>query len=232
MDVERSRDKRHGSTARQSCLHIKAPQLIHDTETKDANIKKANNDKIVRGLHSELRQAHQEIHSLKARLKVAEHEGRLREREKDKLEEMLFTYAYGADAIGGKPDWEKEFTVLEEMEETLVELSEEIVWAKGIHGEMDSLVSRVGVANAAALEEAAKREEERLQKQMEQLEAQAQRNAQKKRRKGKGTSNVFSNAKKFLMSTQKKKSWSAYTQCECASWNVKITFGASILQQC
>ena len=185
-------------------LHIKALQLIHDTGTKDANIKKTNNDKIIRRLHSELRQAHQEIHSLKARLKVAEHEGRLREREKDKLEEMLFTYAYGADAIGGKPDWEKDFTVLEEMEETLVELSEEIVWAKGIHGEMDSLVSRVGVANSAALEEAAKREEERLQKQMEQLEAQAQRNAQKKRRKAKGTSNVFANAKKFLMSTQKK----------------------------
>jgi len=95
-------------------LHIKSLQIVNGNSSKNATLDKSTDSKVIRKLHSDLRQANQEIHSLKAKLKVVELEGKQRASEKEKIEEMLYTYAYGADATNGNPDWEKEITVLEE----------------------------------------------------------------------------------------------------------------------
>ena len=193
-----------------NALHVKALQAKMNTLTDDYKHTLAVETKAKDRAQELLDRTTRELNECRGRLKVAERLERQHNREKDLLENMLTEYVYGADAKPGtanpdedKPDYENEYVVLEDMEERLIELTDEMLWAKSIAGEMDQLVSRMGVANAAALEEAARIEEERIQKTMAHAEAQARAAALRAKKMGKKP-DQFSQAKAFLMSTQQK----------------------------
>ena len=200
-------------------LQKKAEMTVEESQTQsNAEIRSRNN------LMSKLKRAESQIGSFKARAKLAERLEKKHKKEIERLEEMLNEFVYGADAKDDKPDYLDEYTVLEEMEENLIELNDEMLWSKSILSEMDSLVSRVGVANEAALQEAARLEEERIQKTMAHAEAQAQL-AAKKSRKQMGNKDNYSRAKRFLMATQKKTLGALSREAGCQAGSAHLRMG-------